>query len=363
MKYLKYIFAVLCVSTTLAGCDMSDFGDVNKNPNSPSDAYTSMLFTAACEYAPYFMMNGNQFDPWQQEWNGYIAETKILQYGQLQSTLTYSMGDMYLYPIKNLNLIIKENTEDATKNSLVVTGFGSNSNQIAASRTLRAYYYMSLSDILGPIPYTEAFKGDSTNFTPKFDTQEAVFKGLDADLQAAYKQFDTSSNLTSDDIIFGGNTAKWKKFNATLRMMMAIKLADVAPADGKARFAQAYADGGMESNDDDFSYKYQDNQYSPFYIINNKDYAAHTLAVGPNEVIVNYLKEYKDNRLLKYFDLNGALGVRDKTVNQDTLMYGKNATMDAQIDGLFHGIPFGPTTNNEVIAAAGKSCSISSVQT
>jgi hypothetical protein len=311
------------------------------------------------------MMNGNQFDPWQQEWTGYVAETKILQYGQIQSTLTYSMGTMYLYPIKNLNLIISQNTSESTKNTTPVTGFGSNANQIAVAKTLRAYYYMSLSDILGPLPYSEAFKGDDGNFTPKFDTQAEIYKALDAELQEASKQFDTSSNLTSDDIIYGGNVAKWKKFNATLRMMMAIKMADVDPTNGKTRFAAAYADGGMESNSDSFSYTYQDNQYSPFYIINNASYSPHTYGVGPNEVIVNYLKEYKDNRLFKYFDLNSffckhydMVGGKWSLINADTLAYGKSAEMDAKIDTLYYGIPFGPASSAIVIADAKKACAI-----
>mgnify|MGYP001274170846 CR=1 FL=1 len=105
------------------------------------------------------------------------------------------------------------------------------------------------------IPYTEAVKGDDGIFTPKYDTQQFIYEDLDRDLSEAYSQFDESGTLNKEfDILYSGNIARWKKFNASVRMMLAIKLSDVDPAAGKARFAKAYADGGMTSNDDRLEY-------------------------------------------------------------------------------------------------------------
>ena len=49
MKYIKLLFLSLSFAATFTACDMTDFGDINKDPNEPSEANTGMLFTYACE--------------------------------------------------------------------------------------------------------------------------------------------------------------------------------------------------------------------------------------------------------------------------------------------------------------------------
>lgn len=122
------------------------------------------------------------------------------------------------------------NSNDATKNEVCVSSFGSNANQIGVARTLMGYFYLHMTDIFGMIPYSEALQGEA-NLTPKLDTQEEIYKGVIADMKEAYDQMDASSNLNATyDKIYGGNIAKWKKMNATVRMLAAIKLSDVDPA-------------------------------------------------------------------------------------------------------------------------------------
>ena len=152
----------------------------------------------------------------------------------------------------NLQYIIEWNEDPEQKDLPNVTSLGTSANQIAAAKTLQAFYYMNLTDILGPIVISEAFKGSSDDiWTPKYDTQKEVYDFLDKSLNEAYALFDTSGNLNaSADANYGGDIAKWKKLNASLRMIAAIKLSDVDPATGKSRFAKAYSDGGMTAASD-----------------------------------------------------------------------------------------------------------------
>ena len=48
MKYIKLLLLSLSFAATFTACDMTDFGDINKDPNEPSEANTGMLFTYAC---------------------------------------------------------------------------------------------------------------------------------------------------------------------------------------------------------------------------------------------------------------------------------------------------------------------------
>lgn len=348
MNYIKYTIAALAISTGLSGCSigMDDFGDLNTNPNQPDTPYTSMLFTYSGRYVRYFTMNSRSYDPWIMLWTGYLSESINNQYGPMQTTVSFSTADYYRYVIRNLNTIIEMNENEDTRNTVAVTSFGSNDNQIAAARTLRAFFFMTLTDILGPIPYSEAFRGETDGiWTPRFDSQEYIYESLDTDLREAYTQFDESSSLTEADILYQGDITRWKKFNASLRMMMAIKLADVDPETGRTRFATAYQDGGMTEVEDGFHYTFDSNTdaYSWMYYVGNMNYSSAGRNFVPNAVIVNALKEYRDNRLFAYFDLEGYKGPRD----------GDPDNFDS-----YFGVPFGLESNSAVTQAAANCCSV-----
>lgn len=326
------------------GCD--DFGDINKSPNAPDTPITSMFFTRASLNVRNFIMTSSSYDPWNALWTGYIAECKNNQFGALSSTLDFSMSSYYYYCIKQLSTIIDLNTNEETKGESNVYEFGSAENQIAASMTLRAFYVMTLSDILGPVPYSQALKGVSEGiWKPDFDSQEDIYSTLDKELKEAYAKFDPSTKLTpANDIFYAGNISKWKKFNATIRMMMAIKLADVAPADGKARFAQAYTDGGMVDVNDGFNYTFDaKNQSSWFYSIGNLDYASRSNQYTGNKFFVDALKKYKDPRLFAYFTLNG---------------YRGNVAGDPKDFDAYKGVTLGHESNPAVKADAAGGCSV-----
>ncbi len=347
MKQIKSLMmAFAALTAVMTGCDMGDFGDLNVNPNKPSEAYTSMLFTYSARYVRNFTMNSYGYDPWTQLRTGYLSESVNNQYGPMQTTTSFGTGTYYYYVIKNLNTIVEMNEDEDSKSEVSVTSFGENGNQIGAAKTLRAYFFMMLTDILGPLPYTEAFKGESDDiWEPKFDSQETIYAALNEDLEDAYTRFDTSGSLTEADILYNGDIAKWKKFNASMRMMLAIKLADVDPSSGKTRFAKAYADGSMTDVEDGFHYTFDSNNeaYAWMYYVGNANYAERNLNFVPNKVIVDALCEYEDPRMFSYFTLDGYKG----KVEGDPLDFTA-----------YKGVPFGLETNNAVTEASEGCCSV-----
>lgn len=299
MKHFKYIALALSGLITFTGC--GDFGDINVDPNNPSSADTRYLFAYACKKVPLFTMVGT-YDPWNQLYPQYLAERKNIQYSGYAMT-DFNTGSYYYETIRNLNDIISLNTDEATSGEPYVRQFGSVNNQIAVSRTLRAFIYMHLTDILGMIPYSEALKGEEGSFNPKYDTQEFIYQDLDRELTESYTQFDESSSLDNKyDILYNGNVTYWKKLNASVRMMMAIKLSDVDPASGKERFARAYADGGMTDNKELLEYKYldEDANQNPLYAniaLGRADFA-------PSKTILDQLLAYNDPRVEAYAEPN-----------------------------------------------------------
>ena len=341
-KIYSILLSVLAASILFTACNPHEFGDINKDPNNPSTPFTNYLFTSACTYVPYFVLGSatNGYDPWQQEWTGYISESKNNQYGPLNTTAQYSTSTIYLYALRNLDQIINMNEDEEQKDLSNVGILGSNNNQIAVAKTLSAFYYMSLTDIIGPIVMSEAFKGKSDDlWKPKYDPQEQVYKQLDDMLIDAYGKFEESGDFNgAADVLYGGNIAKWKKFNASLRMLAAIKLCDVDPANGKSRFAKAYADGGMTGNEDSFMFTYDDLTWNRLYYWVSPDYSGAGFNAVPNKFIVDQMKEFKDDRMWSYFDIEGYRGSRDPEI------------FPRDQHSSFYGVPFGLTSNDAVNA-------------
>ena len=355
---MKKIYALL-TSVVVAGlffasCDkIHDFGDINKSPNSPSTPYTSYMLTQAQRYFYYFVTGSatNGYDPWQQAWNGYLAECKNNQYGPLGTTTSYSgVNTMYLVPLKNLHYIIEWNEDPEKKDLPNVASLGTSANQIAAAKTLMGFYFMTLSDIVGPLVIDEAFQGATEdNWKPGYNTQQEVYDYIDKSLSEAFGQFDMNGTLNAAaDASFGGDIAKWKKFNASLRMLAAIKLCDVDPATGKSRFAKAYNDGGMVNVDDGLFHKHDDLNWNMMYYWCNPDYAGAGFGHAPNMYIVDQMKAFKDPRMFKYFDIEGYKGPRDPEVFP-------RDSYDS-----FYGVPFGLESNTAVNKWVDCCCSINS---
>ena len=299
-KNMKWAAFALAGVLSLTSCD--DFGDINIDPNNPTQPETRYLFTYACKRVYTFSWNGT-YNPWTQMFPMYIAERQNVQYGTF-SVRDFATQNYYIENIQNLETIIDLNSDPETVDAGNVIELGSTDNQIAAARTLKAFYYMHLTDALGMLPYSEALQGLEGNFMPKYDTQEFIYEDLDRDLREAYAQFDESGTLNDTyDILYAGDIAKWKKLNASLRMMMAIKLSDVDPAAGRERFAQAYADGGIEDNADRLEYKFLSEEanenilYSNIVTNGRRDFS-------PSMTIIDSLKSYNDPRLYAYADPN-----------------------------------------------------------
>lgn len=300
MKTVKIIVLIIAGILLFSRCD--DFGEVNVDPNNPSTPDTRYLFMYAALYVPNFSWVDN-YDPWTQLYPQYIAERLNIQYSNYAMT-EFNIGAYYRRMIRNLEDIIFYNQDDKSKGESWVQAFGSNTNQIAAARTLRAYAYMHLTDALGMIPYSEANRAEEGNFTPKYDTQEFIYTDLDKELTEAFAQFDVTSHLDeSFDIFYQGDMAKWKKLNATLRMMMAIKLTKVDPETGKARFAKAYADGGMTDNAEKLMYPYLPENANANPLWENIKLDGRWDFV-PSATLVDQLKAYKDPRLEAYVEPN-----------------------------------------------------------
>jgi hypothetical protein len=307
MKFFKNSIKISALALVLAtsACDkFTEFGDTNLSPNSPAQPSTSSLLTGALTSYSFGIGatsgSANAMAP-----NMYVQHFSDITYIEESryKTVFWNYAGFYTGPLNNLATIIKLNTDATTKSTAEANG--SNANQIAVARILKAYLFLHITDRWGDIPYSQALKG-ATNFTPAFDKQQDIYTDLFKELKEAAGQFDAGKAVVGD-VLLGGSAAKWKKFAASTRAIMALRLSKIDPAKGKSEFASAIADGVLASNADNVTYKYlkdanyENPLYNNYITTNRKDFAV-------SNVFVGYLTKTTDPRLAAYADKATATG-------------------------------------------------------
>ena len=93
---------------------------------------------------------------------------------------------------------------------------------------LKSYMFDRLTAAYGDAPYSEAGRAkiDGT-YTPKYDSQEAIYNGILADLKKANEILSKSTNAIAGDLLYNGGTAaiiKWRRFANALRVRILMRL-------------------------------------------------------------------------------------------------------------------------------------------
>lgn len=246
---LSYVLITIFSSCT------KDFEQININPNEPSTAVTSALLTAAQTGLVTQGTTIGQGTVLTVSYPAlYVQQLADKQYTETSrySTTSFNYGIIYATPLDNLQTIIRINTDpvtavDAAKN-------GSNANQLAVARILKAYYFLHITDRFGDIPYFDALKR-TENFTPEFDAQKDIYTDLFKELKEAVAQMDGGAPVTGD-ILFGGDMDQWKLFANTIRLVMALRISNADPATGRAEFNSAQAAGVISNNSENIFYTF-----------------------------------------------------------------------------------------------------------
>ena len=104
------------------------------------------------------------------------------------------------------------------------------------ARILRVFIYHRITDTHGDIPYSEAGKGyiDGT-LKPKYDAQQDIYMDMLKELEEAVAQIGGSSTMGVSDVMFGGNTTKWKAWGNSMMLRLAMRMTKADAASAQAR--------------------------------------------------------------------------------------------------------------------------------
>ena len=277
-----------------------DFEEINTNPNSPEAVPSAPILT----YVERIMSGswlGNEWYNFNESSSmaGHITKISYIdeaRYGYRSGTISNMFSLPYSY-IRSLNrILINEEGEDG------------NPNMRAVALILKCYIYHVVTDHFGATPYSEAFKAEEGILTPKYDTQESIYRDLLEVLKTASNMIvenpTTLQSVGGADIIYGGNVTRWKKFANSLRLRMAVRMSYVDEAGARAVISEILGNPSaypiLESNADNARFKWP----------GDANYREPLSAAGQTRVdyitcstIVNVLKELDDPRLPVYAQL------------------------------------------------------------
>lgn len=230
------------------GCD-DGLADLNVNPNEPVEVDAAYLFSNAVEasvsrvtsdgYAVSFDMAGL----WVQH---YVEHEYAIQdrYEIEDSRVAGQWSGFWAGPLQDFAEVIAQGREDDRPH---ITGM---------ALVMKAWTAQVVTDLWGDIGYSEALnvRDPDAPLTVSYDTQEQVYQALlDETAEAAQLAADPVGDVIpvgNADLIYGGDAEQWRKFANSLRMRIALRLSEVAPSLAATEFADAYAAGGFQSNDD-----------------------------------------------------------------------------------------------------------------
>lgn len=301
MKKLKFIYTLwlaLPLVAVISGCQ-KQLDRINQNPNEPRVVQPD-----------YLLSNGIKANV-DTYWGNEAAMEAALLYVQYWSKIQYTDPDRYIPAAANIQTVwsnfYAQGIEDFT--TLVQLGDSlPNPNYKAVGLIMRAWLFQNVTDLFGSVPYSQA-ANIRQYLTPKYDEQKDIYTGILAELKTASQLIDETGNPIQGDILLAGNMRLWKKFANSLRLRIAIRIADKLPEVSKAVFAEVGSDAALLVADNkeniQLNYKASPNQ-NP--VGRNRetrnDYRI-------SKTIVDRLKALNDPRLTIYADKAKDTSVHD----------------------------------------------------
>ena len=240
----KFILLTIAFVVAYSCTSDEDYETLNKNPNSPAEVSDSQLFVSAINSLTDFIestnVNENNFRLYAQYWTQtqYTDESNYeMKNRQIPE---YMFSEFYRDILGDLDNA-KSQTTDPIK--------------ISQIELLSVYSWQMLVDAFGDIPYSEALKAgaDTPNLAPAYDDDVAIYTDLISRAQAAIAGLSGSgTGYTTDDLIFSGSSASWKKFGHSLLVKIGYRLFDQNAASSKSLIEGNYASAIASNGDNPF---------------------------------------------------------------------------------------------------------------
>lgn len=250
MKKIRNICLIIAGVFTLAGCE--DYLDVNTNPNGPDALLQPELFL------PQIQSELAVAIQWDGRFTGFYTQNWIHANGENYSLNLHSnpLSDFYATLWRAVYWSMGYNLSDMIESGELNEKYGF----VGVGQILRAYGWQMLTDYHGPVIVTEAFDSEKRVFN--YDDQQEVYAEIQRLLLAGIESLERTdglspaeSGLTEADLIYNGDTEKWKKFAYGLLAINAHRLTNKSSYDPQEVIG--YVDQAFTGNEDDASIRFE----------------------------------------------------------------------------------------------------------
>ena len=319
MKQILNTFIIGSLLVATASSCTAKFEDINSNPYQPGDLSaddyalgSAMNNLAGCVVSPDVNTAqftdcllggplGGYFAHSQSNWKATISNFNPTD----DWTRVFLKSDRVL-PVLYSNLNVVEVVSQNTNNPL----------PLAIANVIKVAAMHRVTDAYGPIPYSK-IGADGSIKTP-YDSEQEVYNKFFEELNAALQVMKNQENdrlTASADYIYGGDVKKWIRFANSLKLRLAIRIANVdkTTAQKMAEEAVDPANGGViEQNADNAAWSYFSSSVNnPIYVAKEYNHVlSHStdglacLTGGDTHAsadIICYMNGYNDPRREKYF--------------------------------------------------------------
>ena len=224
MKNIKYILSIALTAATLlsmTSCNKDDLVEINKNKTGVINGSPEQIFAQAVmefEPSPYMLWFNNS--P-----TFYSCAQMAVPSGSFNADIINGasrQGFQSIAVLKYVNALKNELSTMSAEES------AKDQSLAAALDVLTVYLGIYDTDDCGDIPFTEAANARyGGTLTPKYDKVTDLYTLWLTTLDQSINTITTAQNqtkLNSQDIIYGGDMAKWAKFANSLKLKIAARL-------------------------------------------------------------------------------------------------------------------------------------------
>ena len=230
MKYTNYLFGIILGAfLVITSCETTDL-ELTDNPNalSPSQA------------DPTFFLNQIQI-----EFAGWVHG--VGSRGAALTRINYMSGRTYqnVYNPDSWNGVWSSAYQGMMEDIRLMNQLADESGLTFHSgigKTIQAYVLLTLVDLFGDIPYSEALQAADGILNPVADGGQSVYNAAIALLDSAIADFNAGGPKPAIDFFYNGNASKWIKAANSIKKKAYLNTGDFGAYNGITNYISEPAD-------------------------------------------------------------------------------------------------------------------------
>lgn len=217
---MKRINVILFAGLALMSISCKKYLDINKNPNAATAATPELVLPQAITTTAGVL---NGYNSYGAQLGGYSANAG--GYGGFGTSISYNFAAS---DYNGLWSSTYDNLEDYQYIINYSKGNPLYNYYSGAAQVMRVLGFEHLVDAYNDVPYTDALQGANI-LTPTYSSAKTIYASLATELDSAIAKFNVGATvageipLSTNDVMFGGNTTKWKQFANTLKLRLLVR--------------------------------------------------------------------------------------------------------------------------------------------